>query len=189
MDEIIEEIINDPLNRDYTERGIKPILQADPEAKILIIGQAPGAKAEANQTPFLDASGTKLKAWMGIDDTVFYGKDIAILPMDFYFPGKGKTGDLPPRKEMVRYHEAFIKQMPHIQLTILIGAYSNKYYLNKQMKKNLTETVRCAHEYLPFYPIVHPSPLNARWQKKNPWFLEKNVPELQKLVSQVLENS
>ena len=126
---------------------------------------------------------------MGIDDKEFYSKDIAILPMDFYYPGKAKTGDLPPRKFIAQeYHEKFLKLMPNIELTLLVGKYSIDYYLGKEKKKNLTETVENYQEYLPkYFPIVHPSPLNFRWLGKNPWFEEKTVKELQNRVRQILK--
>lgn len=187
---IIENIKDDPRNKSYTERGIYPVLQVHPEAKICIIGQAPGKKVEETKIPFNDKSGETLLSWLGITKDVFYSTDVAIVPMDFYYPGKAKTGDLPPRKFIAKdYHKQILTCMPNIQLTILIGQYSMHYYLGKDRKKNLTETVRAYTEYLPkYFPIVHPSPLNFRWQKNNPWFLESVVPELQKQVQHILNN-
>lgn len=188
LDYIIKEIKDDPRNEEYTKRGIDPIFQVDKNAKILLIGQAPGRVVEETGIPFNDKSGDKLRKWMGIDKEKFYSKEIAILPMDFYYPGKAKQGDLPPRKFMAEdYHEKILKQMPNIKLTILIGAYSQKYYLGKNRKKNLTETVKNYREYLPeFFPIVHPSPLNIGWLKKNPWFEEEAIPELRQLICKIL---
>ena len=110
------------------------------------------------------------------------------MPMDFYYPGKGKTGDLPPRKFIAEeYHEDIMKLMPKTQLIILIGEYAIKYYLKDTRKKNLTETVKCFQEYLPkYFPIVHPSPLNFRWQAKNPWFERDVVPVLKQKVHTIL---
>ena len=181
IDEFIRKLENDPRNKIYTERGIPPIFQTDPKARILIVGQAPGKKVESTRIPFNDKSGEKLIQWLGIDRDTFYSDSVAIMPMDFYFPGKGKTGDLPPRKFIAQeYHGELLSLMPQIRLTILIGAYSIKYYLGKRAEKNLTETVRNYREYLPsYFPIVHPSPLNFRWQKKNPWFEAEVVPALQ----------
>ncbi|MFO3666126.1 uracil-DNA glycosylase family protein [Anaerococcus sp. ENR0831] len=188
LDDIIKEIKDDPRNKEYTKRGIDPIFQVDKNAKILLIGQAPGRVVEETGIPFNDKSGDKLRKWMGIEREQFYSKEIAILPMDFYYPGKAKQGDLPPRKFMAEdYHEKILKQMPNIKLTILIGAYSQKYYLGKNRKKNLTETVKNYKEYLPeFFPIVHPSPLNIGWLKKNPWFEEEAIPELRQLICKIL---
>ena len=175
-------------NAEYTRRGIPPIFQLNKDAKILIIGQAPGRKVEESQIPFDDKSGEKLISWMGIDRKTFYSDKIAILPMDFYYPGKGKTGDLPPRKFIAEeYHREFLDELTNVEMTLLIGKYSMDYYLKGEMKRNLTETVRSYEEYLPkYFPIVHPSPLNFRWQGKNPWFMEEVVPVLAERVAKIL---
>ena len=188
FDKIIKRLKEDSRNKSYTERGIPPIFQVSPKAQILIIGQAPGKKVEESLIPFNDKSGEKLVQWMGIDRDTFYSEKIAILPMDFYYPGKGKTGDLPPRSFIAKeYHKDILDLMPDIKLTILIGSYSMKYYLGKGMKENLTETVRSYKEYLPkYFPIVHPSPLNFRWQKANPWFEGEVVPVLRDKVHKIL---
>lgn len=186
LQEIIEQLKADQRNAEYTSRGVCPIFQISPDAKILIIGQAPGRKVEESGVPFNDKSGEKLMEWMGVDRDTFYSSQIAIMPMDFYYPGKGKTGDLPPRRFIAEeYHPAILKLMPDIQMTILIGKYSIDYYLHGRAKRNLTETVRSYKEYMPeYFPIVHPSPLNFRWQAKNPWFEEDVVPELRKKIAE-----
>lgn len=188
FEDIKKQLEEDPRNKEYTIRGIPPIFRADPEAKILIIGQAPGKKVEESRIPFNDKSGEKLISWMGIDKAAFYSKDIAIIPMDFYYPGKAKTGDKPPRKFIAEeYHAKMLTLMPNIQMTILIGKYSMDRYLKDRKYKNLTETVRHYQEYLSeYFPIVHPSPLNFRWQAKNPWFEEDVVPELKQYVASIL---
>ena len=186
---IIKQIELDKRNAEYTNKNIPPILQVDKEARILIVGQAPGKKVEESLIPFNDKSGETLISWMGIDKDTFYSKEIAIVPMDFYYPGKAKTGDLPPRKFIAQeYHEPILKELNNIELTILIGKYSMDYYLKGRTKKNLTETVKCFDEYLPkYFPIVHPSPLNFRWQAKNPWFVQDVVPVLKKTVKKILK--
>ena len=190
FDKIIKKLKEDSRNKSYTERSIPPIFQVSPKAQILIIGQAPGKKVEESLIPFNDKSGEKLVQWMGIDRDTFYSEKIAILPMDFYYPGKGKTGDLPPRSFIAKeYHKDILDLMPDIKLTVLIGSYSMKYYLGKGMKENLTETVRSYKEYLPkYFPIVHPSPLNFRWQKANPWFEGEIVPVLRDMVGKILSD-
>ena len=190
FDKIIKKLKEDSRNKSYTERSIPPIFQVSPKAQILIIGQAPGKKVEESLIPFNDKSGEKLVQWMGIDRDTFYSEKIAILPMDFYYPGKGKTGDLPPRSFIAKeYHKDILDLMPDIKLTVLIGSYSMKYYLGKGMKENLTETVRSYKEYLPkYFPIVHPSPLNFRWQKANPWFEGEIVPVLKDMVGKILSD-
>jgi hypothetical protein len=189
FDEITEKLRQDPRNASYTKRGVGPIYQLSDQAEILIIGQAPGRKVEESGVPFADKSGEKLRGWMGMSEEEFYSQKIAILPMDFYYPGKDKTGDLPPRKFIAEeYHPEILKLMPNIRLTILIGQYATKYYLGSKAQENLTETVRAFHDYLPeYFPIVHPSPLNFRWQAKNPWFEKEVVPILQKQIREILE--
>ncbi|MBB1547258.1 MAG: uracil-DNA glycosylase family protein [Mogibacterium sp.] len=188
ISKIVEELKADERNAEYTRRGIPPIFQLNKDAKILIIGQAPGRKVEESKIPFDDKSGEKLISWMGIDRKTFYSDKIAILPMDFYYPGKGKTGDLPPRKFIAEeYHREILDELTDIEMTLLIGKYSMDYYLKGEMKRNLTETVRSYEEYLPkYFPIVHPSPLNFRWQAKNPWFTEEVVPVLAERVAKIL---
>ena len=188
ISKIVEELKADERNAEYTRRGIPPIFQLNKDAKILIIGQAPGRKVEESQIPFDDKSGEKLISWMGIDRETFYSDKIAILPMDFYYPGKGKTGDLPPRKFIAEeYHRELLDELTNVEMTLLIGKYSMDYYLKGRMKRNLTETVRSYEEYLPkYFPIVHPSPLNFRWQAKNPWFMEEVVPVLAERVTKIL---
>ena len=188
IEEITEELKSDERNRSYTERGITPIFQINKEAKVLIIGQAPGKKVEESGIPFHDKSGERLMDWMGIDPETFYSEQIAIMPMDFYYPGKAKTGDLPPRSFIAReYHKQIREAMPEVSLTLLSGSYSVHYYLKGREKKNLTETVKAFQEYLPdYFPIVHPSPLNNIWLKKNPWFEEEVVPELRESVCAAL---
>lgn len=190
VSDITEKLKQDPRNASYTEAGIPPVFQISPAAKVLIIGQAPGRKVQETLIPFNDQSGARLMQWMGIGRETFYSEQIAIMPMDFYYPGKGKTGDLPPRKFIAQeYHKDLLSLMPDVRLTILIGKYSVDYYLGDRAMRNLTETVRAYEDYLPEYlPIVHPSPLNGRWLKKNPWFEEEVVPRLQTAVKEALNS-
>lgn len=186
-----QEIINHPSNKEFTKKGWRPIYTASKSAKIVIIGQAPGIKAQESEIPWNDKSGDNLIEWLGISSETFRdpGK-ISLLPMDFYYPGKAKTGDKPPRKDFApMWHRKILGQMLDTRLSILIGKYAQDYYLHQSMKRNLTETVRSYNEYLPyFFPIVHPSPLNFRWQKNNPWFLNQVIPELKKAVKESLIN-
>ena len=192
---IIKEIEQLPENKSYTERGISPIFQFHQEAKILLVGQAPGKKVEESGIPFHDLSGKRLMEWMGISEAIFYGKAIAIVPMDLYYPGKGKGGDLPPRRFMRNYHDKIVALLPHIELRILIGKYAISHYDQKGAKLPLKEllyshaigdeAVSSKRVSSPIdFPLVHPSPLNYSWIKKNPWFMEKNIPLLQRLVKE-----
>lgn len=189
LDLIRAEIIADPSNAWAADLGWAPIYAASESARIVLVGQAPGRKAQESGKPWNDASGVKLRSWLGVTDEQFYDPDLfAILPMDFYYPGKGASGDLPPRKDFAeRWHPRILAELPHRSLTVLVGSYAQKYYLGGRAKKSLTETVRAYREYLPeTVPLVHPSPLNFRWQAKNPWFEADVVPALRTLVAGAL---
>ena len=191
FEQLKKDIMLDADNKVYSDKGIEPLFSAPRTAKILIIGQAPGIKAQESRIFFNDKSGVKLREWMGIDNELFYNSGlIGVVPMDFYYPGKGKSGDLPPRKNFAhKWHPRVLELMPDIKLIILVGKYAQDYYLKDKKEKNLTETVKNYKKYLPkYFPIVHPSPLNFRWHNKNPWFLEEIVPELKYKVSRILEN-
>jgi len=171
--------------------GPNPVFTINSEAKVLIIGQAPGTKVHNTGIPWNDQSGKELRRWLGVEPEVFYNpKLFAIVPMGFCYPGSGKNGDLPPRPECAPlWHQPFLSAMPQIKLTLLIGKYAQAYYLKTDIKGNLTDTVASYESYLPLYfPLVHPSPRNKVWHKKNPWFEEKVVPELQKTIALILSN-
>lgn len=177
------------LCKEFLPLGPRPVFSVHPDSKILIVGQAPGTKVHNTGIPWNDQSGKELRRWLGVDSDIFYDPKIfAIMPMGFCYPGKGKGGDMPPRPECApTWHPDFLNNMPNIKLTVLIGQYAIKYYLQKDRLKNLTETVRNFDSYLPiFFPLVHPSPRNKRWQKNNPWFEEFVVPVLREKISNVI---
>ncbi|MEV0074511.1 MULTISPECIES: uracil-DNA glycosylase family protein [unclassified Amycolatopsis] len=183
---VVDELTSDPSNAWARDLGYRPVWAGSPASRIAIIGQAPGRRAQESGIPWDDASGVRLRSWLGVSDEEFYDPSLfAIVPMDFYFPGKGKTGDLPPRKEFApRWHPQILSRMPHITLRVLIGAHAQRYYLKGRSKTNLTQTVRSYCDYLPAeFPLVHPSPLNYRWHGKNSWFTAEVVPELARRVS------
>ncbi|QTA57674.1 uracil-DNA glycosylase family protein [Streptococcus suis] len=187
--DIRQAIIEDVANREFTNKGIDPLFQAPSTAKILIIGQAPGLKTQEKGRLFDDASGDNLRKWLGVDRQTFYESGhFAILPMDFYYLGKGKSGDLPPRKDFApKWHPLILDQLPELELTILVGNYAQEYYLEKS-QRNLTERVKHADDYLPtYFPLPHPSPRNNIWQAKNPWFQAEIIPQLQNILMQILE--
>lgn len=191
FEQIRQAIEQDPANANFTRQGIKPLYSACPTARINIIGQAPGRRAEEKGIFWDDPSGDRLRAWLGVTRDEFYHSGIfAILPMDFYFPGKGKSGDLPPRRDFAaKWHPQLLELMPDIQLTILIGAYANRHYLGLKSTTRLTEVVRNYQQYLPeYFPLVHPSPRNQIWMKKNPWFARNVLPDLQSRVHEIMEN-
>lgn len=188
IDKIRKEIQNDPSNEKFKSLGYEPLFVANEKASLVIVGQAPGIKAQTAGIAWKDESGNRLMEWLGIDEETFRDETkIALLPMDFYYQGKGKSGDLPPRKDFAeKWHTKLLEKMPNVKLFILTGQYAQKYYLGKDMKKNLTETVKSYKDYLPkYFPIVHPSPLNFRWLNKNPWFEKEVIPALQKEVSKL----
>lgn len=165
--------------------GPRPVLRVSSTARILIVGQAPGTRVHESGIPWNDPSGDRLREWMDLDRDRFYDESlIAIVPMGFCYPGKGKGGDLPPRPECAPlWHDRLLAQMPSIELTLLIGAYAQGRYLGDQAASTLTDTVRRFRQHLPRYlPLVHPSPRNKLWLKKNPWFERDVVSELRRRV-------
>ncbi|WP_299761590.1 uracil-DNA glycosylase family protein [uncultured Dokdonia sp.] len=169
--------------------GPNPIVTAHPDARVIIIGQAPGTKVHKTSIPWDDPSGRQLRKWLDCDSEVFYDPTkVSLVPMGFCYPGKGKTGDLPPRPECApEWHEQLLAKMPNIQLIILIGMYAQKYYLKNTAKKTLTETVRNHEEYAPkIIPLPHPSPRNRFWLTKNPWFDVEVVPKLQSAFAKAI---
>ena len=169
--------------------GPRPVLRASAAARILIVGQAPGSKVHASGIPWDDASGDHLRAWMGIGKDVFYDNEaIAIVPMGYCYPGRGKGGDNPPRPECAQlWLDQLLQKMPQIELTLLIGQYAQRHFLGKRRKPTLTETVRAWREYGPeYFPLVHPSPRNTPWQQRNPWFEAELLPGLRSRIAATL---
>lgn len=167
----------------------RPVFTAGPNARIVIIGQAPGRRVHESGVAWNDASGRLLLEWLGVTESEFYDTEkFSLLPMGFCFPGSGKSGDLPPRPECAPlWHESFLSAMPCTKLTILIGQYSQKYYLGQKAGKTLTENVRRFSEFLPrFFPLPHPSPRNRPWLARNPWFVSDLLPALRKRVHMAL---
>jgi len=172
--------------------GPRPVLRASTTARLLIVGQAPGTKVHATGIPWNDLSGDRLRGWLGVDREVFYDESrIAIVPMGFCYPGRGKSGDLPPRPECsATWHPQLLPLMPNIELTLLIGQYAQKYFLGKRRKKDLSDTVRAFEEYLPkFLPLPHPSPRNIGWLQRRPWFETEVLPVLRQRVQALLRAS
>lgn len=189
LDSLYKEIRNHPSNKWAEQLGYDPVYTASPEARIVIIGQAPGRKAQESKIPWNDASGDTLRAWLGMTRDEFYDETkIALTPMDFYYPGKGNHGDLPPRKDFaLLWHPKIFAEMPHVQTTLLVGHYAQKYYLGSAIKSTLTETVRAYQSYLPKYiPLVHPSPLTLNWRRQNPWFEAEVIPEIRRIVQKCI---
>ncbi len=189
IEDIRQAIIADPENKDFTKRGIFPLFEAHETARIVLVGQAPGSRAEATGLYFRDPSGDNLRAWLGVDEEIFYESGLfAVVPMDFYFPGSGKSGDLPPRKDFAdKWYMDILAQMPNVALMIFIGQYAQHYYLKQSKSVKVTDNVRNYQNFLPdYFPLVHPSPRNNIWQVKNPWFREEVLPDLKRIVAEIL---
>lgn len=190
MKKLIAEVSACTLCKNFLPNAPKPVFSVSAQAKILIIGQAPGQKVHDSGIPWADQSGNELRRWLGVTTEQFYdNKLFALMPMGFCYPGKGTSGDLPPRPECApTWHHLLLQKMKQVELTILIGQYSQQYYLGNRLKATLTETVKSFREYLPeFLPLVHPSPRNKIWQKKNPWFEGEVIPFLQEKISRHID--
>ena len=166
--------------------GARPVLQIAGTARLLIVGQAPGRKVHQTGVPWDDASGGRLRDWMGLDSSDFYDDSrVAILPIGFCYPGAGERGgDRPPRPECAPlWHERLTTLLPDLQLTLLVGQYAHRHYLASTRKASLTETVRAFPNYGPrFFPLPHPSWRSVMWMRKHPWFEQSTIPELRKVV-------
>lgn len=169
--------------------GARPVLQCAPGARILIAGQAPGSRVHDSGIPFDDASGERLREWLGVSRRQFYDPAcFAILPMGFCYPGSGKSGDLPPRAECAAsWRRQLLERLPRIELTLLLGQYAQAWHLEDT---NITLTDRVKHwraRWPEMLPLPHPSPRNNRWLKQNPWFAAEVLPKLQGRVSELLQ--
>ncbi|MBC7779621.1 MAG: uracil-DNA glycosylase family protein [Proteobacteria bacterium] len=171
--------------------GPRPVLQAHPSARILIVGQAPGRKVHASGIPFDDASGDRLRGWLGMSRTTFYdARKVAMLPMGFCFPGTGSSGDLPPRPECAPlWRHRLLSTLKRVELTLVIGQYAQSYHL-PDAGTSLTAVVEGWRRHAPgVVPLPHPSPRNNLWLKRNPWFELDLVPALRDSVAEVLARS
>lgn len=189
IESLLEEIRGCELCTKHLPLGPRPVVQFNNKSRIVIIGQAPGAKVHASGIPWDDASGNELRRWLGVSPEQFYDPDLfALVPMGFCYPGKGKSGDMPPRPECApQWHDMILKKLKKVELTLLIGQYAQQRYLGDRLKPTLTETVKNFKGYLPqFLPLVHPSPRNRIWMKKNAWFEKEIVRSLQRRVQTII---
>ncbi len=168
--------------------GVRPVLQAHSEARVLIAGQAPGRRVHESGVPFDDPSGDRLRDWMGVSRDTFYdATQIAILPMGFCYPGTGTSGDLAPRPECAdAWRQPLLERLSAVKLTLVIGQYAIRWHL-EQRQKTLTATVRAWKDYRPaLVPLPHPSPRNNIWLKRNPWFEDEVLPYLRRRIRSLL---
>ena len=172
----------------HLPHGPRPIVQAHASARILIVGQAPGRKVHDSGIPFNDASGERLRDWLGITREVFYdARQIALVPMGLCFPGSGSSGDLPPRAECApRWQAPILSHLKNLRLTLAIGQYAQAHHLPNS-GASLTETAMAWREQWPrLLALPHPSPRNNLWLKRNPWFERELLPQLRARVAEVL---
>lgn len=189
IEALLAEIRACRLCAEHLPLGPRPILRASATARLLVVGQAPGTRVHATGIPWNDPSGDRLRQWLDLDRERFYDEArVAIVPMAFCYPGKGASGDLPPRPECRQtWHPRLIPRLPHIELTLAIGRYAQAYFLGERRRRTLTETVRAWREYAPaVLPLPHPSPRNVGWFKANPWFEAELVPALRERVALLL---
>lgn len=168
--------------------GPRPVLQAHPAARILVVGQAPGRRVHASGLPFDDPSGDRLRDWMGIDRDTFYdARQVAAVPMGFCYPGRGAGGDLPPRPECAAsWRAALLSHLTAVRLTLVIGRYARRWHLPEE-RGTLAATVRDWRRFAPaLVPLPHPSPRNTLWLRRHPWFEAEVVPEIARLVAAAL---
>ncbi len=171
--------------------GPRPLLQASTSATILIAGQAPGRVAHESGIPFDDRSGDRLRDWLGIDRQTFYDPArIAIVPMGFCYPGKGKSGDLPPRTECApSWRSELLALLPQVRLTVAIGLYAQRWHLGSRGGRTVTENVQRWREHWPdLMPLPHPSPRNQYWIRNNPDVTVAMLPRLKERVSELLSS-
>jgi uracil-DNA glycosylase len=170
--------------------GPRPVLQASASSRLLIVSQAPGRKVHDTGVPFNDASGERLRDWLGIDRDTFYDASrIAIVPMGFCFPGTGRGGDLPPRPECApTWHPRLLPLLKQVRLTLAIGQYAQAGLLGERRGRTLTDTVLAWREHLAcgVLPLPHPSPRNRLWLARNPWFDAEVLPLLREHVAAAL---
>lgn len=189
MKNLLEDIRACTLCADHLPDAPRPILAADGGSRILLIGQAPGRKVLETGIPWSDQSGKELRRWLGVEESAFYdARNFALIPMGFCFPGTGKAGDLPPRPECAaHWHARLLRKMTSVRLTLLVGLYAQRHYLGEGCRDTVTDNVRHFRAFLPrFMPLVHPSPRNKVWHKRNPWFESEVLPELRRRVRSAL---
>ena len=166
--------------------GPRSVLQVGASARILVVGQAPGVRVHTSGIPWDDPSGDRLRAWSGLDKSRFYDEsEVAIIPMGFCYPGRGRGGDLPPRRECPPlWLDQLLARLPHIELTLLIGLHAQRHFLGRRRKASLTETVKAWCEFAPDYlPLPHPSARNTPWFQRNPWFEQDLLPALNQRIA------
>ena len=191
LDDLVRRVRACTLCESVLPLGPRPVVQLSESSRILVVGQAPGRRVHETGVPFNDPSGDRLSQWMGVTREVFYDeRKLAILPMGFCYPGKGTSGDLPPRPECApAWRQRLLDWLPNIGLTLVIGQYAQAWHL-PDSQSSVTENVRNWQRYWPDrVPMPHPSPRNNLWLRRNPWFESEVIPEVQRRVADLLAES
>ncbi|WP_295797745.1 uracil-DNA glycosylase family protein [uncultured Microbulbifer sp.] len=190
LPKLLDEVRGCRLCEAHLPLGPRPVLRAARSARLLVVGQAPGTRVHETGIPWNDPSGDRLREWLQMDRETFYDeRRVAIVPMGFCYPGRGKGGDLPPRPECAAtWHARILAELPNIRLTLLIGQYAQRYYL-PHWYGSITENVRHFADALPhgLFPLPHPSPRNTLWLKQRPWFEAQVVPALRLQVQKIMK--
>jgi uracil-DNA glycosylase len=183
-----ERILSCRLCEQWLPLGPRPVFRFHPEARLLLVGQAPGTAVHKSGIPWDDPSGVRLRSWLGLAPAVFYDeKKLAIVPMGFCYPGKGKGGDLPPRPECaLAWHQPILDMLPNISLILLVGRYAIEHYMPEAKERSLVEAIKETDVSAKVLPLVHPSPRNQLWLKKNPWFETEYVPLVRQRVANLV---
>jgi len=191
MNKLLNEIRNCKVCTPHLPLGPRPIVSGSLRSKVILVSQAPGRKAHEHNKAWDDPSGRLLRTWLGVSTAQFFNTaNFAVMPMGFCYPGKAKTGDLPPRKECAPlWHDALWENFEQVKIVLLIGKYAQDRYLKDDARKTLTENVRHYRQFLPMYfPLPHPSPVNRFWRIKNPWFEQEVVPVLKAKMNAIINN-
>ena len=184
---LVDEVRSCSACASYLPLGPRPVFQVSPTATLLISSQAPGTKVHSTGIPFSDDSGARLREWTGLSTEQFYdAAKVAIVPTGLCYPGRGTSGDAPPRPECApRWRDRLLAGMPAIRLTLLVGTYAQANTLGPG---SMTERVRAFRRYLPrYFPLPHPSWRSRIWAANNPWFAAEVLPALRNAVADALQ--
>ena len=189
MDSLLAAVRSCRACESHLPHGPRPVLRAAETSRILIVGQAPGMRVHTTGIPWDDASGERLRGWMGVGKDIFYDESrIAIIPMGYCYPGRGSSGDLPPRRECAELWLAqLLAKLPQLEMTLLIGQHAQRHFLGNRRKSSLAETTKAWREFAPQYiPLPHPSPRNTPWFQRNSGFEQPLLAELRMRIGVLL---
>lgn len=189
LDTLLREIRSCSVCAPFLPLGPRPVLQAGHGARILLASQAPGIKVHQTGIPFNDASGRRLREWLGMSEEVFYDREkVAIVPMGFCYPGRAGSGDAPPRPECAPlWRKRLLAQLPAVELTVVIGQYALAWHVPEAKKLGVTCAVQAWERWWPHTLVLpHPSPRNNGWLKHNPWFETELLPRVKARVAELL---